>query len=670
MGSSTAAKGNRARGGVPLPTPAAGTRQTLQRQAPEQQFMTPAPAAAPMMGPSTASRSLQASSAASIAPHYRQQVMQTPRGLSMSAAISSRSAAAGDRPGVFSADLTGTFSAQQQAGTGDMRAKLSAWREMKQQQRTAVKPGAFKEPAPKSTLFRATAATRVNKEPSTGSRKPITGSSTGARAAAGDKGSSSSSSAPAAFAAVAAAAGTVTSPAASSAAESTGAATAASSASPSAFSATMATLQHSGGKAKPRKSSSSSKAGSSRPSPVPLLPLAQAGLGNLSGLSSPALLGQQQLQHTQPQASPMVGSSTKIPKLNLSSLSGTPQLQRQPSSRGGQAAAPLSSRWPSSSGGEAVLPDATPRSVRDAPPSRVPRTPRTVTPAASRQQYAHRSSTPDGNDRGARQQDTSKSAAEQQQHGSSTPASSKPAVPKLKLGAMLAGVQHPEADAAGQLNTRPAAAAAGHSCLSARGPAAAARGSAGMPPLPHGTPTARNRVSSDGGAPAVLTPLSARGRTSRGAVVPAAAGRMPTPRSLASSMSAVAGPVAGGAKKAEADTADEVRQQLRLLRMQQLQLRHLNARMAAALQSKKDKVGVASACTNINTSLSISSTCRVTLYTPSMLVTVALCWLMECFCSTKHAESGLDIGEQGLTAACASEQPLLVSYVESRPLNT
>jgi hypothetical protein len=33
-----------------------------------------------------------------------------------------------------------------------------------------------------------------------------------------------------------------------------------------------------------------------------------------------------------------------------------------------------------------------------------------------------------------------------------------------------------------------------------------------------------------------------------------------------------------------------VRQQLRLLRMQHLQLRHLNARMESALQAKKEKV--------------------------------------------------------------------------------
>jgi hypothetical protein len=69
-------------------------------------------------------------------------------------------------------------------------------------------------------------------------------------------------------------------------------------------------------------------------------------------------------------------------------------------------------------------------------------------------------------------------------------------------------------------------------------------------------------------------------------------------------MSAAAGPAAAAAaavpaKRAEADKADEVRQRLKLMRMQQLQLRHLNARMEAALHAKKEKVcnlGDLSAC--------------------------------------------------------------------------
>jgi hypothetical protein len=558
----------KARSGMPLPTPA----PTAQKH--QQQFITPAPAATPRMGLS------------------RQQALQTPRGLSMSAAPS-RCAGPGDRPGVFSADLTGAVTQPRLAGEGDMRAKLSAWREMKQQQgsRTAATADVFKEPAPKPTLFRGTAATRLNKEPSSG-KKAVSSVGTA------KPGAAERSSRVAAAAASRGAAATVTSPTASSTTGSSVAPTAGSVASPSAFSATMATLQGSGGKPRPGRPSSS-KAGSGKPSPVPLLRLGQAGLG----LGSPAASSQHQQQHDPSESCsplPAVGSSTKIPRLNLSSLTSTPQPQqtyrhRQQLSSRGQQHGPMSSRGPSSSGGEPALPDATPRTARDALPSRVPRTPRTATPAGRSQQQSRRSSTSDGNDRALGQLDTLKSAAEQASRRLSPQSSAaKPAVPKLKLGALL-GETSPgpaAATAAAAHHARPAA-AGGHSCLSARGPAATIRGAAAAA---HGTPTAPIRTSSDGGCTGG-TPVQQHGRTPRGpAPAPTAACRLPTPRSLTSSMAAAAAGPAGAApaaKKAEADKAEDVRQELRLLRMQQLQLRHLNARMEAALQAKREKVRAA-----------------------------------------------------------------------------
>lgn len=574
----------KARSGLTLPTPAAGQRHSVQRPI-EQQFVTPAPAANPRVSHSAGSRG-----ALGPATHSKQQVLQTPRGLTMSAAIS-RAPATAARPGAHSADLTGTVTAQARAADADMKAKLSAWREQKQQQatRTAAKAGVFKEPAPKS-MFRATAATRINKDPAT--TKKAAASSAASRPPAVERSSIASGAVAAAAPGAAsrsAAASSVTSPAASTADSAAGQATAGSTASPSAFAATMATLQHSGGKPRPGKSSSS-KMGSSRPSPVPLLPLAQ--VGNYS--SSPAPTGlQQQVQSQVAACSPMPGSSTKIPKLNLSSLQQQqqqPPLGQQPqvSSRG-QQQAPLSSRWPSNSGGaEAALPDATPRTARDALPSRVPRTPRTATPATGRQQAPRCAATPEGNDRVARQVDTLKSAAELQHSSPFGAGSGKAAVPKLKLSALTTS---PGPDASGTLQ-HSRAPAGGHSCLSARGPSATARGSAAAALLPHGTPSARNRLSSDGGGAGTPASAQQRGRTPRGPA-PAAAGR-PTPRSLSSSMSAAAGPAPAAAaattKRAEADKADEVRQELRLRRMKQLQLKHLNERMEEALHVKREKV--------------------------------------------------------------------------------
>lgn len=537
------------------PTPATGRRQSAQ-----QQFVTPGPAATPRMA------------------HSRQQAqLQTPSGLSMSAAVS-RAPATAVRPGMHSADLTGTVPAHARASDGDMRAKLSAWREQKQQAtRTAAKPGVFKEPAPKPTLFKATAATRVSKDPATG-KKATSNSSAAGRPLGGER-SSSASGVSLSAASRTAAGSVVASPADSSKTDSTaGQPGTASAASPSAFAATMATLQHSGGKPRGGKSSGGSRASASRPSPVPLLPLAQAGIS--SGMQQPGV-GCSPL--------PAVGSSTKIPKLNLSSLTGSQQqqqqqtggqLQRQASSRG-QQHVPLSSRRLSSSnGGEAGLPDATPRTARDSLPSKVPRTPRAAATPAARQAAA----TPEGSDRVSRQLDTTKSAAELPHSSPCGAGSGKAPVPKLKLSALT---QSPGLDAAGART-----AAGGHSCLSARG--ATARGAAAAAAA-HSTPTARRRTSSDGsGAAGTPGSVQQRGRTPRGPA-PAAAGRA-TPRAATSSSGAAAGPApAPAAKKAGAEKAEEVRHQLRLLRMQHLQLRHLNARMEAALQSKKEKMEASAA---------------------------------------------------------------------------
>jgi hypothetical protein len=77
-------------------------------------------------------------------------------------------------------------------------------------------------------------------------------------------------------------------------------------------------------------------------------------------------------------------------------------------------------------------------------------------------------------------------------------------------------------------------------------------------------------------------------------------GVRPTPRgvsaaggaasSLAASVSSLHSVGGHAARQAGQEGAEGVRQQLRLLRMQHLQLRHLNAKMETALQAKKEKV--------------------------------------------------------------------------------
>jgi hypothetical protein len=62
-----------------------------------------------------------------------------------------------------------------------------------------------------------------------------------------------------------------------------------------------------------------------------------------------------------------------------------------------------------------------------------------------------------------------------------------------------------------------------------------------------------------------------------------------------SSVTASVSSLHAAAKPAAQEGAEGVRQQLRLLRMQHLQLRHLNARMETALQAKKEKVRVTNA---------------------------------------------------------------------------
>lgn len=601
-GMHSTARGTRPRSLQPLTTPApsSGHRQAAHQQAANQHFVTPGPPAPSTAGFSTAAKSTQAMPGTAASMQGRQQSMRTPQSLSMSAAIS-RPGATAERPGAFSADLMAAVTTQPRAADADMRAKLSRWRESKQQQqsaRTATKPAVFKEPAPRPTLFRATAATRVNKEAPAGRKVSAGTTSVPAKAAAGDRSSSSAAAATKAMPNNA-----VSSPAAASAAESStgGAAPAGSSASPSAFTATMATLQQSGSKPRGSKSSGS-KAGANKPSPVPLLKLDQAGIG----MGSPAGASQQQLQAN---CSPLgaMGSSTKIPKLNLSSLMEQqplqhPAAQQQHFSSRGQHT-PLSSRWPSSSGADVAFPDVTPRSVRDAMPSKLPRTPRMATPGAGHQQSEGHAVTTEGNDRQARQLDTTKASCEQQ-NSSSTAGAAKAAVPKLKLGAVLEGkASGQDAAAAGGSHSRPAAVG---SCLSARVAGSTSRG-IGQTTVGHtmqassqlpSTPGGRNRGSNDGG-PTAATPASTqqRGRTPR--TNSSAAAKLLTPRSLSSSTAVAGAPAAAAAapaptaaaKRSDAERAEEVRQQLRLYRMQHLQLRHLNARMETAAKAKKEKVG-------------------------------------------------------------------------------
>jgi hypothetical protein len=244
----------------------------------------------------------------------------------------------------------------------------------------------------------------------------------------------------------------------------------------------------------------------------------------------------------------------------------------------------------------AALPDATPRTARDALQSRLPHTPRESTPPAGYRLAPRLKALPEAaaNDRQPSHNDTSKAAWQQQQqqqgHHASSPAATaaaaaKMAVPRLKLGGLGGGAASaaaaPGSSAAGSSSVFGRAAG---SCLSARGAAKHLPGSAGKPTTPL---SARGT----GVSSTTATPPSARqqGRTPR-AAVPAAYGRLATPR--ASAAAAAPAPAAAAVRRSDNAATEDAEQQLRLLRMQQHQLRHLNALVEASVGAKKENVCV------------------------------------------------------------------------------
>lgn len=128
--------------------------------------------------------------------------------------------------------------------------------------------------------------------------------------------------------------------------------------------------------------------------------------------------------------------------------------------------------------------------------------------------------------------------------------------------------------------------------------------------LPHSSAASGRQAhngSTGGSAPAAPSETAAQQRQAAGmrtqqtprglGSTATACAALGTPRSMANSIVSAAGPgtapaaaAAATAKKNDHERAEEVRQQLRLLRMQNLQLRHLKARVEAAVQAKKAQV--------------------------------------------------------------------------------
>lgn len=438
----------------------------------------------------------------------------------------------------------------------ELKAKLEAYKASKQQHSARGAPvsargssqGGFKEPAPK-TMFKAAAASMAGlvKAPNSARGAPSLPRGAPARPTPGTTG-----------AVAAAAAATPAAPPPSS--------TATAGSSPaSAFTATMATLQHTGSGSKGSRppSSGGKQQASGRPAGVPALPmdwLQQAGAGSAVTPSRAQLLRRASLP----------GSATKIPTLNLSAAAAQQQQQQQ--AEGVGVSAPLTSRRVSSAAC-VPLPDATPRAFRDAPPSRLPRTPRGPMQLAAAEPAPARAA-----------------AA---------------AVPSLKLAGLSAAAGGSTTPASGSMSSRhrpraAGAAAAAHPPSSSRTPrlsgmpGSAGPKAAGTPPRPM---TARHQTHASGAAAVAAALVAAAQQHDRGVrPTPRGQGSAGTATSSAgasASLSAsVSSSVAGAAaaKQTGQEGTEGVRQQMQLQCLQRMQLRHLIARMEAALHAKKDKV--------------------------------------------------------------------------------
>ncbi|KAF6260463.1 hypothetical protein COO60DRAFT_892528 [Scenedesmus sp. NREL 46B-D3] len=449
----------------------------------------------------------------------------------------------------------------------ELKAKLEAYKASKQQQSARGAPvsgrgcsqGAFKAPAPK-TMFKGAAASMAGLVKAPDSARCPPGASRVAPARATPS----------------AAAMAATPAAAVPAAPTPSSCTAAAGGSASAFTATMATLQHtgSGSKASRPPSSGGKQQGLGRPAGVPALPmdwLQQASAGSTATPGRTQLLRRASLP----------GSATKIPTLNLSAATAQ---QRQQQHEGVGMSVPLSSRRVSIAA-HVPLPDATPRAFRDAPPSRLPKTPR---------------------------------GPMQLPAGEPAPArAAAVAGPSLKLAGLSAAAGSHSTPASGSMSSRhrPRPAAAAAAAAAAAHPPSSSRASR-LPAMPGPAgpkgagapqrPAAARRQPQDSGAAAPATELAAAAQqhdsgarlTARGhrvvvAGAPAAAGAAADSSLTASlcSVHSTAGHAA--ARQAGQEGAEGVRQQLRLLRMQHLQLRHLNSKMETALEAKNEKANTA-----------------------------------------------------------------------------
>lgn len=406
-------------------------------------------------------------------------------------------------------------------GAEDRRRMLEEYRQQKklQQQQVAHRnaargsQGGFKEPQPKSLTQGAKGPPTVNRA---GSADLVTHSRASSASAGNDNWHSAADS----------------------------------SASPSQFTATMQTLQQTGSGSKPSKSVSGSK--SVRPSGVPLLQMEK--IHQAAG-GTPTRSNTTPVQRQQIGRSPLVppSSGSRIPQLHLSS--------QQPEA----STPPLSSRLVNSAA-HVPLPDATPRAIRDAAPSKLPKTPRGMpTP---------RRATDDD--------DVAAHAA-------------RPAVPGLRLGG-LAGrdtcynaTVPADAGSTARHNTERS------SHLTAAGNFTATTALVGTGTVLRGATVAPSPPSARKTSVITSSRQSGRYASSSSSSAVAAAQQQPepsrilkTPRMLPTSR----GPAetSAASRKAEQDRVDETKQQLRLLRNQNLQLRHLAARIEQAVQQKRDKV--------------------------------------------------------------------------------
>lgn len=324
--------------------------------------------------------------------------------------------------------------------------------------------------------------------------------------------------------------------------------------SPSQFTATMKTLQQSGSGSKTSRPSSGSISGgkSVRPPGVPVLQMERL----QQAADSLLTVGCAKQPQEQTGRSPFApGSCSRIPQF---------------SSGGHTPGAPLLSSRVVTSAAHVPLPDATPRTTRDAPLSKLPKTPRgTITPV------------------------------EAMQDKDVTFKQSKPAVPGLKLGGLegahLSQTVAVAMDGAGTHRGSSADVDRSVAATADKAASSQTRQAAGsMPPpaaRPLATPPSARRSSSIGTAR-----QAGRYTSSNSTMQPQQQQQQPqpelsrvlkTPRLLSTPRAPQCRPEA---RKSDQERAEETKQQLRLLRNQNMQLRHLAARVEQAVQQKQDKV--------------------------------------------------------------------------------